>query len=71
MDKKVVVTTDMYLDRDTIERILQRIGAEYDRLFISCESGKTKLSGELFEVVLHDLKIESNDICHIGDNQKN
>ena len=68
--QKVVVTTDMYLDRDTIERILQRIGAEYDRLFISCESGKTKLSGELFEVVLHDLKIESNDICHIGDNQK-
>ena len=68
--QKVIVTTDMYLDRDTIEKILQRIGVEYDRLFISCEVEKTKLSGELFEVVLDDLKIAPIDICHIGDNPK-
>lgn len=66
----VVVTTDMYLDRDTIEKILRRLGVEYDRLFISCEVGKTKLSGELFEVVLDDLKIAPSGICHIGDNPK-
>lgn len=68
--QKVIVTTDMYLDRDTIEKILRRIRVEYDRLFISCEEKKTKLSGELFEVVLGELKIAPSDICHIGDNPK-
>lgn len=68
--QKVAVTTDMYLDRDTIEKIIQKIGVEYERLFISCEVEKTKLSGELFEVVLDDLKIAPSDICHIGDNPK-
>ena len=68
--QKVIVTTDMYLDRDTIEKILRRIRVEYDRLFISCEVKKTKLSGELFEAVLGELKIAPSDICHIGDNPK-
>lgn len=68
--QKVIVTTDMYLDRDTIEKILRKIGVEYDGLFISSEVGKTKLSGELFEFVLGDLKIQPSDICHIGDNPK-
>ena len=68
--QKVVVTTDMYLDRDTIEKILFNIGVEYDRLFISSEEEKTKLSGELYDVVLNELKIQSCHICHIGDNPK-
>lgn len=68
--QKIFVTTDMYLDRGTIEKILQKIGVEYDQLFISCEMEKTKLSGELFEVILDTLKIAPSDICHIGDNPK-
>lgn len=67
--QKIIITTDMYLDRHTIESILEKIGAEYDTLFISSEEGKTKLSGELFEVVLKRLKINAGNICHIGDNQ--
>lgn len=68
--QKVVVTTDMYLDRDTIKKILFHIGVKYDRLFISCETGKTKLSGELFEAVMEGLGIAADQICHIGDNPK-
>lgn len=68
--QKIFVTTDMYLDRDTIEKILHKIEVKYDRLFISCEMKKTKLSGELFEVILDDLKISPSEICHIGDNPK-
>lgn len=68
--QKIVVTTDMYLDRSTIEKILQKVGVEYSRLFISCEENKTKLSGELFEVILDELKIKPSDICHIGDNPR-
>ncbi len=66
----IIITTDMYLDRDTIERILKNIGVNFDVLFISCEEEQTKLSGELFEIVLERLQISADDICHIGDNFK-
>ncbi len=68
--QKIAVTTDMYLDRHTIEGILHHIGVKPDRLFISGEEGKTKLSGELFETVLKELQIAPDQICHIGDNPK-
>ncbi len=68
--QKIAITTDMYLDRETIDGILQHIGVEYDRLFISGELGQTKLSGELFETVLKELQIKPEQICHIGDNPK-
>ena len=64
----IIVTTDMYLPSRCIEKILNKINIEYQHLFVSGEVGKTKKQGELFEYILDELTISSEDIVHIGDN---
>lgn len=67
--KKVVITSDMYLDTDTIEKILYKNGYDkYEKLFLSSEIGLTKWTGDLYEYVENQLKISGKDIIHIGDN---
>lgn len=69
-NKKIIIVSDMYLDRDTIEKMLRKIGitCRY-RLFLSSEEGVTKKSGRLFPKVIDILGVKSSDIIHIGDNE--
>lgn len=68
-NKKVIFISDMYLDRCTIETILEKNGIKtYHRLYLSSELKKTKDSGKLFEFVIKDLNCDPNSIFHIGDN---
>lgn len=69
--KRIVITTDMYLPRDVIDKILRKLEVEYDYLFISGEEGITKRSGELFPIVLQKLGINATDMIHIGDDTNN
>ena len=69
--KKIIITTDMYLSRSTLNKILTKIGASYDYLFISGEEGYTKRSGILFDIVLKKLAISSSELVHIGDDPNN
>lgn len=69
--KKVIITTDMYLDRNTLSDILRKIGCSYDRLYISGEQGYTKYYGTLFSYLISDLNISPSNIIHIGDNPHN
>ena len=67
-NKKVILITDMYLDRLTIENILKKnhlLG--YYKLFISNEINEMKSSGNLFRYALKSLNINSNQIVHIGN----
>lgn len=67
--KKVIITSDMYLDTDTIEKILYKNGYDkYEKLFLSSEIGLTKWTGDLYGYVENQLKISDKDIIHIGDN---
>ena len=69
--QRIIIITDMYLDRDTICNILKKIQVEYDELFISCEHKATKNSGKLYQIVLKQLKIQPSELVHIGDNPIN
>ena len=60
----------MYLDEKTINKILENNEYEQYKLYLSSTIGKKK-SGTLFEYVLNDLNINSNQILHIGDSYKN
>lgn len=66
--KMVVITTDMYLPRTILHKMLEKIGVKYDRMFISGEEGVAKYTGNLFTVVLQKLNIKPADVVHIGDN---
>ena len=71
LKKRIVICSDMYLDAETIKRILAKNGYNrYEKLYISSECGCSKSSGKLFEYVLKDLEIQPQKILHIGDNWK-
>lgn len=65
LNKRVIVITDMYLNKDTIENILKCNNYDFDKIYLSSELLKTKDSGNLFEFVKEK---EKNSILHIGDN---
>ena len=64
--KKVILTSDIYLKKETIEKILEKNGYKFDELYISSELLKTKSTGTLFEYIIE--KEKTKDILHIGDN---
>lgn len=68
LGKRVLITTDMYLDKDTIEKILNKIGVKNYTLFLSSEVGVTKVSGKLFPHILAQIGIDGSRIVHFGDN---
>ncbi|HQF30847.1 MAG TPA: hypothetical protein PLJ34_05315, partial [Hyphomicrobiales bacterium] len=68
--KRVIVVTDMYLPRETIEAILAASGiAGFERVFISAETDAPKGDGSAWAHVRHALGLAATDaIVHIGDN---
>lgn len=66
--KIILITTDMYLDRNTIKSILDKINVEYDKLYISGELRATKDNKELFKLIQKELNFNSKEVLHIGDN---
>lgn len=70
--KKIIFISDMYLDRQTIESILDKNGYRgYEKLYLSSEMRLTKNNGALFRAALNDLKVAGNEVLHIGDTWKN
>lgn len=68
-EKKIVIISDMYLDKKIIEDILQNAGYKnYEKLYLSNDIGVSKYSGNLYRYVLDDMQISSEDICFMGDN---
>lgn len=63
---KTIITSDMYLDKETIERILDKCGIKgYSRLYLSSELNKRKSRGSLYKYIKNDLK--TRKILHIGN----
>jgi len=67
----IIVASDMYLRKDSIERVIEANGllSFIDHVYVSSESGKVKADGKLFEYIIDDLKTNSNELIHIGDNK--
>ena len=71
-NKTIFIASDMYLDQQTIEKILRNCGInKWDEFFLSSSLGKKKDTGKLFTHLLvkaEALGYKPKDICHIGDN---
>lgn len=65
--KKILFTSDMYLDSNMINEIFasNKIGIIYDKLYISCEEKKSKAIGDLFDYIKK--QFPCNKIIHVGD----
>lgn len=68
--KTIIITSDMYLPKDVIGKMLSKCGIRYDYLFVSSEYGVRKSSGKLYKLILSKLNIDKKDFIHIGDNWK-
>lgn len=67
--KKVIITSDMYLPKECIEKVLKKNGYEgYSKLYLSSETFTTKSTGKLYKQILEELKITPSELVHIGDN---
>lgn len=69
--KKIIITSDMYLDEETIQKILQKCGYDtYEKLYLSSSYGLCKARGSIYEVIRKDYAACKARILHIGDNVK-
>lgn len=66
LGKKVILTSDIYLPREVLLKILEKNGYKFDEYYISCELLKTKCDGDIFEYIKEQEKTKK--IVHIGDN---
>ncbi|MDO5475330.1 MAG: hypothetical protein Q4F61_03025, partial [Candidatus Saccharibacteria bacterium] len=67
LEKKIVITSDMYLPQEDIEFILNHNGYEdYAAFYLSNERRMTKSSGKLFKLVQKENPNQS--ILHVDDN---
>ncbi len=67
--KKVIIVTDMYLDKNSLENILISKGySGYSNLYVSNEYGERKDTGKLYQKIIYDQKYLPSEILHIGDN---
>lgn len=71
--KQVILISDMYLERETIVKLLERNGyCEYSKLYLSSEIRRTKYNGSLYRYVRKELGIgQDTHIYHIGDTWQN
>ena len=68
-EKKILIISDMYLAKTTIEEILLNAGyKDYKKLYLSNDIGVSKYSGNLYQYVLDDLEVNSKNLCFMGDN---
>ncbi len=70
-DKKIIITSDMYLKKEQIIKILDNAGIKkYDYLFLSNDVKLNKHNGKIYKYILDKVKIKSNQILHIGDSKR-
>lgn len=64
--KRIVAVSETYLSSSQMSSILEHHGllTYFDRLYVSCDLGKSKLTGSLFR---HVLENEGDKVVHIGD----
>lgn len=67
-NKIVVLCSDTYFDRSTIEYILDKENLNFDKCYISSEMRCRKADGTLFKKMLLDLNVRGDELLHIGDN---
>ncbi len=67
-NKRVVVTSDMYMERFQLEKILKKCSiTEWDAVYVSSEFRKTKYDGTIYDFIIEKESAAPCEILHIGD----
>lgn len=75
LGKEIIITSDMYLPKDFLEKVLIKNGyTNHRQLFVSSDIKKSKKAGTLYEYITKRYEKENiygTHIIHIGDNYVN
>ena len=67
--KQIIITTDMYLSAEFIQRLLEKCGYfGFDKLYVSNAYEKSKAKGDLYDEIRKDF-YKTAKIIHVGDNE--
>ena len=67
-EKEIWIVSDTYMPKEFVYRILEKCGySNYNKVYLSGENGKSKLSGALYKHILEENNVQSSDWLHIGD----
>jgi GT2 family glycosyltransferase/FMN phosphatase YigB (HAD superfamily)/glycosyltransferase involved in cell wall biosynthesis len=68
--KKVILVSDMYLEKEQIQQLLEKNGIRnYAQLYLSSDVLKRKDNGLMWDYLIEKEKINSKNFIHIGDNE--
>jgi len=71
LGKEIIAISDMTHEHSFICSLLEKSGYDgFTKVYVSSQFGLRKHEGGLFEYVIEDLKVNPNDVLHIGDNIK-
>lgn len=66
-NKNVIITSDMYLDKEFLEKLLTKIGCTgFSKFYLSNEYKTNKFNGGIYHIIRRNF--EGKAILHIGDN---
>lgn len=69
LQKRVIAISDMYLDKETLTKILEKSGFnQLEDIFVSSEYRQTKWSGKLFRSAIKNMRCKPAEVLHLGDN---
>lgn len=69
-NKTIIVTSSMYLPKIFLTKVLKDKGyTDIKKVYVSCDIGKNKRSGNIYRYIADDLNVKMSDIVHIGDNK--
>ena len=73
LGKKIIVVSDMYLSSAQIKELLEKNGfTGASKIIVSCEYGKSKADGKLYEFVKKKISgngvYRTKSVIHVGDN---
>jgi len=71
MGKRVILVSDTYFERTHVEDILASKNCDFfDEIYLSCEIGKRKDRGDLWDYVVEKEGIQPFNFMHVGDNEE-
>ena len=69
-NKKIIITSDMYLPKKVVLQILKKAKIDFDYFFLSNEVKLNKRSGKIYPYILENLHINADKLIHIGDSKR-
>ncbi|HVS96779.1 MAG TPA: rhamnan synthesis F family protein [Puia sp.] len=70
LGKQVILTSDMYLDKAIVVRLLDALGiVAYHRIYLSSDIGKRKDARTMFPHILQAEDVRPAAMLHVGDNE--